>query len=140
MFLHPQKHTYHLFKSCFSLFFYKVIKMSESQSRYSIVERLTSKKLDIISSKTKLAEEVEDAKHKIEKLRSELKNWEMNIKQDNERTKREKEIQINEAETDAEDIIKRKSAIESSLNEQIKTIDESLDKIQKISETAPTNQ
>ena len=31
--------------------------MSESQSRYSIVERLTRKKLEIISSKTKLAEE-----------------------------------------------------------------------------------
>jgi len=114
--------------------------MSESQSRYSIVERLTRKKLEIISSKTKLAEEVEDAKHKVEKLKSSLKNWEMNIKQDNERTKREKEIQIIDSNRDAEDIDKRKSALENSLNEQIKTIDEALDKIQKISETALVNQ
>ena len=114
--------------------------MSESQSRYSIVERLTRKKLEIISSKTKLAEEVGDAKYKAEKRKSDLKNWEMNIKQDNERTKREKEIQIRDAEKDAEDIEKRKSSMENSLNEQIKTIDEALDKIQKISETAPTNQ
>lgn len=114
--------------------------MSESQSRYSIVERLTRKKLDIISSKTKLAEEVEDAEHKVEKLKSDLKNWEMNIRQDNERTKREKEIQIKDSEIEAKDIKKRKSAIENSLNEQIKTIDEALDKIQKISETAPSNQ
>ncbi len=113
--------------------------MSESQSRYSIVERLTSMKLDIISSKTKLGEKVEEAEYNVEKLKSDLKNWEMNIKQDNERTKREKEIQIRDAERDAEDIKKRKSAMENSLNEKIKTIDESLDKIQKISETAPTN-
>ena len=113
--------------------------MSESQSRYSIVERLTSKKLDIISSKTKLAEEVEDSRNKVEKLKSDLKNWEMNIKQDNERTKREKEIRIMDAQRDSEDITKRKSATENSLNEQIKTIDESLDKIQKISETAQIN-
>ena len=113
--------------------------MSELQSRYSIVERLTKKKLEIISSKTNLAEEVEDAKHNIEKLRSELENWEMNIKQDNERTKREKQRKIKEAEIEANDITNRKSAIENSLNEQIKTIDEALEKIQKISETAPQN-
>ena len=39
--------------------------MAESQSRYSIVERLTSRKLDIINSKTKLTEEVEEAKYKL---------------------------------------------------------------------------
>lgn len=114
--------------------------MSESQSRYSIVERLTQKKLDIISSKTRLAEKVEDSLHNVEKLKSDLKNWEMNIKQDNERKKREKEIQIKDAEIEAVDIEKRKSAVESSLDIQIKTIDDALDKIQKISETAQSNQ
>ena len=113
--------------------------MSESQSRYSIVERLTKNKLEIIRSKTNLTEEVEDAKHKIEKLKSELENWEMNIKQDNERTKREKQRKIKEAEIESDDISNRKSTIESSLNEQLKTIDDSLEKIQKISETAPQN-
>jgi hypothetical protein len=111
--------------------------MSESQSRYSIVERLTRKKLEIISSKTNLLEEIEDAKHNIETLKADLKNWEVNIIQDNERGKREKEILIKNAQRDANDIEKRKSTIEDSLNEQIKTIDEALDKIQKISETAP---
>lgn len=63
----------------------------------------------------------------------------MNIKQDIERTKREKEIKIKNAEKDADNIEKRKSSAESSLNEQIKTLEEALDKIQKISETAPQN-
>jgi len=72
--------------------------MTESQSRYSIVERLTSKKLDIINSKTKLTEEVEEARYKVEKLKADLSNWEMNIKQDIERTKREKEMKIKDAE------------------------------------------
>jgi len=113
--------------------------MAESQSRYSIVERLTRKKLELISDKTSLNEEVGNAKYKIEKLKSDLSNWEMNIKQDIERTKREKEISIKDAERDAMDVEKRKSAVESSISEQIKTIDEALDKIQKISETASTN-
>jgi len=110
--------------------------MSESQSRYSIVERLTSRKLDIISSKTKLTEEVEEAIYKFEKLKSDLSNWEMNIKQDIERTKREKEMKIKDAEREAEDISRRKSAVEKSLNEQISAIEEALGRIEKISESA----
>ena len=110
--------------------------MSESQSRYSIVERLNSKKLDIISSKTKLTEEVEEAKYRVEKLKSDLLNWEMNIKQDIERTKREKEMKIKDAEREAEDISRRKSAVEKSLNEQINAITEALERIEKISESA----
>ena len=110
--------------------------MSESQSRYSIVERLNSKKLDIIGSKTKLTEEVEEAKYRVEKLKSDLLNWEMNIKQDIERTKREKEMKIKDAEREAEDISRRKSAVEKSLNEQINAITEALERIEKISESA----
>jgi hypothetical protein len=110
--------------------------MTESQSRYSIVERLTSKKLDIISSKTKLTEEVEEAKYMVEKLKADLLNWEMNIKQDIERTRRENEMKIKDAEREAEDISRRKSAVEKSLNEQINAIDEALGRIEKISESA----
>ena len=111
--------------------------MSESQSRYSIVERLTSKKLDLIGDKTNLSQEVEDAKQKVEKLKSDLDNWEKDVVQNTERMRREKEISIKDAEQDSQNVEKRKSASEESINNQIKTIDEALDKIQKISETAP---
>ena len=41
--------------------------MSESQSRYSIVERLTQKKLEIMGSKSSIKEDVKRKEQKIEK-------------------------------------------------------------------------
>ena len=46
--------------------------MAESQSRYSIVERLTSKKLEIMNSKSKLKENVTSKEQHIGKLQKEL--------------------------------------------------------------------
>ena len=43
--------------------------MSESQSRYSIVERLTQRKLDIMGAKSDLKEELKHKQQKIEELR-----------------------------------------------------------------------
>jgi len=53
MFLRVQKLTYLLFKLTGIQ-----NKMSESQSRYSIVERLTQKKLNIITEKSNLDEDL----------------------------------------------------------------------------------
>ena len=57
--------------------------MSESQSRYSIVERLTAKKLEIISSKAKLKNEVKCKEQLIDKLKNDLDNWKKDIQEDN---------------------------------------------------------
>ena len=46
--------------------------MGESQSRYSIVERLTQKKLDLISQKLELDEEVKVKAQKAEQLKKYL--------------------------------------------------------------------
>jgi len=48
--------------------------MSESQSRYSIVERLIKRKLEIMSSKSNLKEDVKKKEQKIGKLKKELEN------------------------------------------------------------------
>ena len=64
--------------------------MTESQSRYSIVERLTERKLAIMSSKSKLQEELKTKEQKIEELKKDLGNWETDIEEDvkRERTKK----------------------------------------------------
>ena len=46
--------------------------MSESQSRYSIVERLTQMKLDIISEKLDLEADVKQKQQKVEQLKKSL--------------------------------------------------------------------
>jgi len=114
--------------------------MSESQSRYSIVERLTQKKIDIISEKLELDEDVKLKQQKIEQLRKELEDWENDIQQDTERTKRLKQREIEKAEILSENAKQRKTAKENSLNEKINSVDKALERIEEISKTSPTVQ
>ena len=44
--------------------------MGESQSRYSIIERLTTRKLEIMESKLKLKDEIKRADQKKESLKN----------------------------------------------------------------------
>ena len=62
--------------------------MVESQSRYSIVERLTTRKLEIMSSKSKLKENVISKEQNVEKLKKDLENWKKDIQEDIKREQR----------------------------------------------------
>ncbi len=114
--------------------------MSESQSRYSIVERLTQTKLDIISQKLELDEDVKLKLQKIEQLKKELEDWENDIQNDTERTKRLKQREIEKAEILSENAKQRKTAKENALNEKINSVDKALERIEEISKTSPTIQ
>ena len=76
--------------------------MSESQSRYSIVERLTKMKLDIISEKLELESNLKHKQQKVEQLKKEATDWEGDIQQDIERTRRLKKREIEKAIIDSE--------------------------------------
>lgn len=114
--------------------------MSESQSRYSIVERLTQKKLDIISQKLELDEDIKLKQQKIEQLKKELEDWENDIQNDTERTRRLKQRDMEKAEIFSENAKQRKTAKENALNEKIASIDKALERIEEISKTSPTIQ
>jgi hypothetical protein len=60
--------------------------MSESQSRYSIVERLTDKKLELLQSKAMLPTEIKKATDRLAELEYEYASW----KDDNEAQTRER--------------------------------------------------
>jgi len=111
--------------------------MSESQSRYSIVERLTQTKLEIISQKLELDEDVKLKLQKIEQLKKELEDWENDIQDDTERTKRLKQREIEKAEILSENAKQRKTAKENALNEKINSVDKALERIEEISKTSP---
>mgnify|MGYP001570856894 CR=1 FL=1 len=49
--------------------------MSESQSRYSIVERLTAKKLELIYGKASLQKDYVTRKQHAEDLTQDFKSW-----------------------------------------------------------------
>ncbi len=114
--------------------------MGESQSRYSIVERLTQKKLDLISQKLELDEEVKVKAQKAEQLKKDLSDWEKDILQEVERTKRIKQREIEKAGFLSENAKQRKDAKENALNEKLDSIDKALERIEEISKTSPTIQ
>ena len=113
--------------------------MTESQSRYSIVERLTQRKLDLISEGSELDEEVKKKKQLIEYLKKDLVDWESDLEQDNEKKKRIKQREIEKAEISSNNAIERKVAKVEDIKDKIKAIDKALERIEEISKNSPTN-
>jgi seryl-tRNA synthetase len=114
--------------------------MSESQSRYSIVERLTEKKLHIISEKLELDEELKIKQQEVEQLKKDLNDWEKDIQKDIERTRRAKQRTIEMAEISSENAKQIKAAKEKAFDDKIKAIELALNRIEEISKTSPTMQ
>jgi len=112
--------------------------MSESQSRYSIVERLTETKLGIIQAKSQLDEEVKIKEQSIEQLKKDMLDWNSEVSQETERTKKQKQREIERAEIIHNNSKERKNTKEKAFDEKLKAIDEALKRIEEISKTSPT--
>ena len=114
--------------------------MTESQSRYSIVERLTTKKLDIMNKRSKLKSDVKTKEQNIDKLKKDLENWEKDVQEDIKREKRKKEIDIERAVQEFENAKTQTTDKEKVYEEQINAIEDALKSIEEISKTSPTSQ
>lgn len=114
--------------------------MGESQSRYSIVERLTQVKLDIITARSDLKEELKHKEQKITELKKDLENWNKDSEEDVRREKRNKEKQIEKAVQEYNNTKERLADKEKTYDEKIKAINEALNSIEEISKTSPTIQ
>lgn len=112
--------------------------MVESQSRYSIVERLTTKKLEIMSNKSLLKEDVVSKEQSIDKMKKDLENWKIDIQEDIKREQRKMEIGIQRAMQEYENKKQQLKDKERVFDEQIKAIEEALKSIEEISKTTPT--
>jgi predicted flavoprotein YhiN len=69
-----------------------------------------------------------------------LLDWEKDIQKDNERTKRLKQREIEQAEISHENAKQRKNTREKAFDEQINAIELALKRIEEISKTSPTIQ
>ena len=110
--------------------------MSESQSRYSIVERLTQRKLDIISSKSDLEEEIKKKKQYIDQTKKEIKDFESDVKQETEKTKRILQRKVEEAEISYKNAVDRKETKKKAYDEKLSALDNALLKIEEVSKAA----
>ena len=114
--------------------------MAESQSRYSIVERLTSKKLELMASRSRLIEEITLKLQCLQKLQKDLQNWKHDVQEDVKRAQRMKEIEIEKANLDHENAQSQMVQKEKVYDNQIKAVEEALKSIEEISKTSPTIQ
>ncbi len=114
--------------------------MGESQSRYSIVERLTQTKLDIMTAKSELKEELRHKEQKITELKKDLENWNKDIEEDVHRERRNKEKLNEKAVLEYNNTKERLADKEKNYDEKISAIDEALKSIEEISKTSPTIQ
>ena len=112
--------------------------MSDSQSRYSIIQCLTQTKLEIISAKSQLDADITQKKQSVDEAKEALKDWEATIKSENDRQKREAQRNIDKLGRDAKNAAERKKIKEDTYDKKIQAIDKALEQIQKISETAPS--
>ena len=113
--------------------------MVESQSRYSIVERLTDRKLGIMEERSTLKEDVKLKEQEVEKLRKELLNWDKDVLEDIKRKRRNREIDIEKAAIDFENAKGQTVEKEKIIDDQLKAVDEALRSIEEISKTAVVN-
>ncbi len=113
--------------------------MAESLSRYSIVERWTERKLEIMKSKSNLKEQLKEKEQKIEEHEKDFQNWEIDVEENIKREKREKQRAIEKAKQEYQNVKERMSEKEKVYDEQIKAIEKALSSIEEISKTSPTN-
>lgn len=114
--------------------------MGESQSRYSIVERLTQTKLDIMTAKSELKESLKHKEQKIEELKKDFDNWNRDITEDVNRERRSKERDIQKAQQEYQNTKERLAEKESVYEEKLQAINDALKSIEEISKTSPTIQ
>ena len=110
--------------------------MSESQSRYSIVERLTNKKLQLMDDKMNVASKIESKKQDIVMKESAMKTYEQ---AELEKTKAELAIQARDIVTDKAELDfleKTKADKEKAYDLKIAELDKALQTLQDISENA----
>ena len=112
----------------------------ESQSRYSIIERLTDKKLALLTQITQLDTRISDREQKLLLAKKNALDYDIEAKAEVEKTKRDKQryVQMCEYELKSEKDNKEKS--KKSYEKQIEEVDNAIIAIQMISETAPTPQ
>jgi len=110
--------------------------VSESQSRYSIVERLTERKLNIISAKSELGEAITKKENEVEEAKKNLEEY----KQESFREQAAKEQQlareIERSQLRLALVKSQKTQKESAYDLQLKAVDEALKKIEEVSKTA----
>lgn len=110
----------------------------ESQSRYSIVERLTNKKLQLLEQESKLDEEIKDMEAEIAQEKEELKNWKANKLQDIEKEAKQKAFSLTLREKSLQELKASKPYRMKGYEKMAKELDNALIALKDVARNAPS--
>ena len=110
--------------------------MSESVSRYSIIERLCKEKLNIMSIKSSLNEDITKAKQKAESLEKDIVYDKKVCQQETDKQIDELNKTLRDAKQNVKNLQERKAAKEKLFDDKIKAINEALQKLEDISKSS----
>lgn len=114
--------------------------MSDSQSRYSIIERLTNTKLELMNQENEIDNEITNAENKTKYLAKELTTLkdQLNKQVENEMKRKEKEL---EQSKDEVAILKaKKTSISQILNKKLTEIERAIKAVEDVSKSALTEE
>jgi peptidoglycan hydrolase CwlO-like protein len=110
----------------------------ESQSRYSIVERLADKKLALMDDKAKLGMEIQELEQAVANMTTGIETHKKATLENLQRDLAGRRREIANFRAKLAYKKKTKASNEKTIDAKIKEVDAALKSIQKISETAPT--
>lgn len=113
--------------------------MGESMSRYSIVERLTKQKLDIMSAKLQLKDSIKASEQNVAMMEENLEEQKKYLDEQNDREKRNLDQQIKTEKQKVENMKDREASQLKVYDEKILAIEDALTKIEDISKTTPVS-
>jgi len=112
----------------------------ESQSRYSIVERITRMKMDIMDNINSLDVDVINKEQELREVELNYKDWKETHMQEKERTDRQFQRNINGLKSDLEIVKERKKQVKLHYEKKIVELNTALKAVEEISKTAPNPQ
>lgn len=108
----------------------------ESQSRYSIIERMLSRKLDIMTAKTNLIDDIKKAEQRATTLESDVGHDKKVYQQEADKQKDEADKLVRDAKQNVTNLKDRKEAKEKLYDDKIKDINDALKQLEEISKSS----
>ena len=110
--------------------------MSESQSRYSIIERLTNTKLSLLGENENLDREIIQAQNNAKYLEKEQASLKEELTRKMEQTLRQKEQEVERAKDEVLIAKQKKEEVSKTISAKIAEIDRAIKSVEEVSKSA----
>lgn len=110
--------------------------MSESQSRYSIIERLNRTKLDLIGAHEELQNSLRHRENILSKVQKDFDSWKEDVTFEQQKAEREHTRKVEDATRDLENFKTSVTEKNQSITKKLDAVEAALKQIESISREA----